>query len=522
MEKNLFIKNSGRKIIGVPDSFLMSEVKAKLATFLFWSMFLASFLVPYSATAQSLAGQQNQPRTVQGNSTVGENTNSAAAIRVSYADIVDRVTPAVVTVRAERKPTARTQESPFGNDPLLREFFGRQLPQMRQSPQIERGMGSGVIIEANGTILTNNHVVGGASRVKVDLPDRRTFDAKVVGTDPASDLAVLKIEANGLPTLRLGDSDRVRVGDVVLAIGNPLGLRQTVTSGIISAKGRQTGLSDGSFEDFLQTDAPINQGNSGGALVNLSGELVGINSQILSPSGGSIGLGFSIPSNMAKSVMTQLLKNGRVQRGMLGVGIQDVTSDLASSFGLKEVRGVIVNSVSPNSPAERAGIKQGDVIVSFNGANLSDGNELRNRVAQTAPNSDAVVSVLRNGNAQTVKVTLGEFQPKTVASVNENTDSNAEPIQDKLGLTLQPLTPQIARQLNLTETAASGLAVINVQAGSPADEAGIRQGDVILQVNRQAVKTADEVKTATAQTKGSSVLLLISRNGQNLFVSVQI
>jgi Do/DeqQ family serine protease len=447
-------------------------------------------------------------------------TNSPLAIRASFADIVEKVTPAVVTIRAEKKNTNQTQESPFADDPLLREFFGRQLPQMRQTPRIERGMGSGVIIESNGTILTNNHVVNGATQVKVDLPDRRTFTAKVVGTDEASDLAVLKIETANLPTLPLGDSDRVRVGDVVLAIGNPLGLRQTVTSGIISAKGRQTGLSDGSFEDFLQTDAPINQGNSGGALVNLNGELIGINSQILSPTGGSVGLGFSIPSNMAKSVMTQLIRDGRVRRGQLGIGIQNVTSDLAGSFGLKDVRGVIVTSVSPNSSAERAGVKQGDVIVSFNGMNLNDGNELRNRVAQTAPDSQAAIGIVRNGNAQTLNVKVGEFQPKTDVSTVGKSNSDAEPLSGKLGLSLEPMTPQIAQRFNL-KNAPNGLVVTTVQGGSAADEAGILPGDVILQINRQDVKTVDQVKTATATTKENSALFLINRGGQNLFVNVR-
>jgi Do/DeqQ family serine protease len=334
-------------------------------------------------------------------------------------------------------------------------------------------------------------------------------------------LAVLKIEAGNLPTLPLGDSDRVRVGDVVLAIGNPLGLQQTVTSGIISAKGRQTGISDGSFEDFLQTDAPINQGNSGGALVNLNGELIGINSQILSTSGGSIGLGFSIPSNMAKSVMTQLVKDGRVRRGQLGVGIQNVTSDLAGSFGLKDVRGVIVTSVSPNSPSERAGIKQGDVIVSFNGVNVSDGNDLRNRVAQTAPNSPVTVGIVRDGRTQTVNVTLGEFQPKADASFGNGGSSNAEPLPGKLGLTLEPMTPQMAQRFNLKD-ALNGLVVTGVQGASAADEAGIQPGDVILQVNRQDVKTVDEVSSVTAKAQGKSVLLLINRGGQNLFVTVQV
>ena len=503
-------------------NLIWKPVKSNLTAFLLFSMIFIGFSFSGQAAAQDLQAQ-NQSRQSEGNASVTSNGRSARVLTASYADLVEKVTPAVVTVRSEVKTMTKVQELPYGNDPMLREFFGKQLPQMQQQqPRIERGLGSGVIVKSNGIILTNNHVVNGASSVKVDLPDKRTFEAKVIGTDPPSDLAVLKIEAADLPTLTLGNSDDVRVGDVVLAIGNPLGLRQTVTGGIISAKGRQTGISDGSFEDFLQTDAPINQGNSGGALVDLNGELIGINSQILSTSGGSIGLGFSIPSNMAKTVMAQLIKDGKVRRGMIGVGIQDVNSDLAENFGLKEVRGVIVNSVSPNSPAEKAGIKQGDVILNINDVIINDGNELRNRVAQTAPETEITVGISRGGNQQSVKVKLSELQPKNTASKNGTENSNAEPIQGKLGMSLTPLTPQTARQFNLTDAPKSGLLVTEVQPGSPADEAGIEQSDIILQVNRQVVKTTEQVKMAATAAKGNSVLLLIDRNGQNLFISVKL
>jgi len=434
----------------------------------------------------------------------------------SYADLVDKVSPAVVTVRAEKKVTADQSQQQIPEE--LRKFFGNQLPQGKQGPQIERGLGSGVIVESNGVILTNNHVVEGASQLKVDLPDKRSFDAKVIGTDPASDLAVIKIEATGLPTVPVGDSDKVRVGDVVLAFGNPLGLRQTVTSGIISAKGRQTGLSDGSFEDFLQTDAAINQGNSGGALVNVNGELVGINSQILSPSGGSIGIGFAIPSDMAKSVMAQLMNGGKVHRGMLGVGIQDVNSDLAENFGLKEIRGVIVNSVTPASPADKAGLKQGDVILTLNGSNINDGNELRNKVAQTAPGSSVTIGFTRDGKAETAQVALGEFQSKN-EKVSENVQK-PDPTSGKLGLSLQPLTPQLSNELGL-KGVTSGLVVGDVTPGSPADEAGIAEGDVIVEVNRQPVKTVEQVKFAESKAKAGSILMLINRGGQTIFVTVK-
>ena len=273
-------------------------------------------------------------------------------------------------------------------------------------------LGSGVIVQHDGTILTNHHVIDGAEQIQVELTNHRVFKAKVVGSDPPSDLAVLKIDAKDLDALSLGNSDQVRVGDIALAIGNPLGLGQTVTAGIISAKGRATGLSDGSFEDFLQTDAPINQGNSGGALINTRGELIGISSQILSTSGGNIGIGFAIPSNMARNILDQILEGGKVHRGQLGVSIQPMTPELASKFGLSDVQGALVNSVIPNGPAAKAGIRQGDVIVDFNGAAVTDGNTLRNHVASTAPGTKVNLGIFRDHQKQQIQVTLGEYQPK--------------------------------------------------------------------------------------------------------------
>src|SRR3954454_15209603 len=296
---------------------------------------------------------------------------------ISYADMVDHVAPAVVTIRSERRVRA-PQQFPFLDDPFFRQFFGGGAPGRPQT-QVQRGLGSGVIVQADGHILTNHHVVDGAEDIKVDLGTRQTYSAKLVGSDPPSDLAVLKINASGLPVLGLADSDKVKVGDVCLAIGNPLGIGESVTAGIISAKGRATGISDGSFQDFLQTDAPINQGNSGGALVNTRGELIGINSQILSPNGGgNIGIGFAIPSNMAKTVMTQLIGKGKVNRGVVGGSIQSMTTELAQGLGLKDARGVAVSSVSPGGPAERAGMKPGDAIVKINGRTVNDPNDLRN------------------------------------------------------------------------------------------------------------------------------------------------
>ena len=336
-------------------------------------------------------------------------TGNPAAPGVSYADVVSRVSPAVITIHSQMRVRA-PQQYPFMDDPMFRQFFGDRVPQ-QQPEQRRSGLGSGVIISTDGYILTNHHVVDGAEQIKVDLNDNRTLDAKVVGSDPPSDLAVLKIDASNLPVLALGDSDKVRVGDVVLAIGNPLGIGQTVTMGIISAKGRQTGMSSGSFEDFLQTDAPINQGNSGGALVSTNSELVGINSQILSPSGGSIGIGFAIPSNMARTITDTLVKTGKVRRGQLGITVVKLNSEPAKELGIKETKGVGIAQVQPGSAADRAGLRKGDVITSFNGVEMTDPNVFRNLVASTAPGTDVTLTIIRDGREQQIPAKLGELVP---------------------------------------------------------------------------------------------------------------
>ncbi len=338
-------------------------------------------------------------------------TNLTATMpTMSYADVVSKAAPAVVTIHSQMR-VRQPQQYPFGNDPFFQEFFGDRVP----PPAAERrreGLGSGVIVSQDGYVLTNHHVIDGADRIKVDLNDNRTLEAKVIGTDPPSDLAVLKVEASGLPVLGLGDSDRSRVGDVVLAIGNPLGVGQTVTMGIISAKGRQTGLSNGAFEDFLQTDAPINQGNSGGALVSTNIELIGINSQILSPSGGSIGLGFAVPSNMARTVMEQLINTGRVRRGQLGITVLKIPSEEASKLGVTEGAGVVVYQVQPGSAADRAGLRRGDIITALNGTAVEDPNTFRNIIAGSAPGTEVTLTVKRDGREQQVRATLGEFAPQ--------------------------------------------------------------------------------------------------------------
>jgi Do/DeqQ family serine protease len=436
----------------------------------------------------------------------------------SYAPIVSNVAPAVVTVRAERRArTIRQQQPPFMNDPRFREFFGDRFgfgedaeptPQPRQG-----GLGSGVIVNADGHILTNHHVIDGADKVQVELQDRRTFDAKVVGSDQASDLAVLKIDANKLPVVPLGDSEVVQVGDVVLALGNPMGVGQTVTMGIISAKGRATGLGDGSFEDFLQTDAPINSGNSGGALVNTRGELIGINSQILTPSGGNIGIGFAIPVNMARAVMDALIEGGVVHRGRLGVTIQPVTSDLARSLNLKEVAGALVNGVDKNGPAERAGLQPGDVIVAVNDDQIADSNELRNRIAGLGPNAKAELTIVRNGQSERKSVTLEELSSTSAAAAPADSRRGEGPF----GLTVEPLTAPRARQMGLEGE--SGLLVTGVTPDGLAADAGIRAGDVIRQVDGRSMTSAEELRKSLA-SGDRPALVLVRRGEQNLYLTI--
>jgi serine protease Do len=437
----------------------------------------------------------------------------------SYADIVDRVAPAVVTVYAERHVRAPRQ-FPFFNDPFFRRFFGPPPDQSGGRGQLQRGLGSGVTVTEDGYVITNHHVIDGAEDIRVEYAGGKMHPAKLVGSDPPSDLAVLKIDVSKLPVLPLGDSDKVRVGDVVLAVGNPLGIGQTVTAGIISAKGRSTGLSDGSFEDFLQTDAPVNRGNSGGALVNTAGELVGINSQILSPSGGNIGIAFAIPSNMARDVRDQIVKTGKVQRGQLGVIIQPLTEDLAAGFGLKDTNGVLVGDVQAGSPAQKAGMKAGDVIRAIDGEPVNDPNRLRNKISGMRPGSEVTVTVLRDKQEQQIKVRLGEYQGPSSRSTDDpdQNDGSAQGGESRLGLSLQPLTPDVARQLGFRGVT-SGLVVREVDPSGAAAQAGIRPGDVIVEANRQPVRSLEEFQRAAGRS--GTILLRVNRQGSSAYVTVK-
>src|SRR5258706_11063242 len=457
--------------------------------------------------------------------------HAIAGGRDSYADVVDVAAPAVVTIRTTGK--ARVSPTQFdGQDPgeLFRRFFGDQFPGQpgqrgprgqRGPSQRQRALGSGVIVTTDGYILTNNHVVENADEIKVELTDDRRLTAKLVGTDKPSDLALLKVTASNLHPIAVGNSDAVKVGDVVLAVGNPLGVGQTVTMGIISAKGRSTTFGDGGYEDFLQTDAPINHGNSGGALVNTKGELVGINSQILSSNDGNIGIGFAIPSNMAKNVMEQLGTKGKVTRSQLGVHVQSVTSDLAESLGLKDAHGVIVASVESGSAAERAGLKRGDVIQTLNGKPVHDVNSLRNRVADAGPGTTAELGIRRDGSEKKLSVALDEANPDKLA--RRGGDSDGEPGTDDktaLGVSVAPITPDVAARARLPKDA-KGLLVEDVNPDGRAAMAGIQAGDVIQEVNRQAVTSVADLKAALKKSADRPTLLLINRQGNDLFVTVR-
>jgi serine protease Do len=434
------------------------------------------------------------------------------AVPASFADLAARLSPTVVNIKVTKvAKNANWQwhqvpDGPFG------EFFKRFFQDMPQHPEPykQQGAGSGVIISDDGYILTNNHVVEGADEVLVTLKDQQEYPAEIVGRDPKTDLAVLKIKANKpLPVAAMGDSDRLKVGSWVLAIGNPFGLSHTVTSGIVSAKGRVIGA--GPYDDFIQTDASINPGNSGGPLFNMQGEIIGINTAII-PNGQ--GIGFAIPINTAKPLIPQLVRTGMVTRGYLGVSIQSVTPDLAKAMQLEDRKGALVSEVVPGSPADKAGVQNGDVIVAFNQKTVASAHDLPTMVAATPVGQEVDVVVLRHGSKKQLPLTVGKLPSDDTEMAASSQDTHG-----KWGLQLQSLTPEIARQHDLATE--QGVLVVGVQPDSPADEAGLRSGDVLVEVNRHPVTSVQDVKEALAQAKDNDALLLRVKRGQaSLFVAM--
>jgi serine protease Do len=445
----------------------------------------------------------------------------------SFAPVVKRVMPAVVNISSSRVVKNQERGLNLFEDPLFRQFFGGRMPQQqepRERSERAESLGSGVIVTPDGYILTNNHVVEGATDIKVSFSDRREFTAKVIGTDQPTDIAVIKIDDKNLPTLPLS-STVPQVGDVALAIGDPFGIGQTVTMGIVSATGR-TGLGIERYEDFIQTDAAINPGNSGGALINTHGELIGINTAILAGnSGGNQGVGFAIPVNLAKNIMDQLVKTGKVRRGYIGVTLQDIDPTLAKSFGLSNnVHGVAVTSVEPNSPGSRAGLQQGDVVTEVNGQPVDNRGSLQIEVAGLQPGSVAHLKVFRDGAYRNVDVTLGEYPAKLLAEngneqngpgLNESGEGTA-----LKGVSVQAITPDVRQQLNLPSRA-QGVVVTDVDPNSAAAEEGLMQGDVVVQVNRKPVHSVADFSAAVKQPTGSgSTLLLVQRGQGTMFLAI--
>jgi serine protease Do len=435
---------------------------------------------------------------------------------------VKGVLPNVVNISTSKVVKASSQEQfemPDGMPPFFQQFFGRQFGpnSENRSPkprdQREDSLGSGVLVSPDGYILTNNHVIDGATDVRVTLADKRQLKAKIVGTDPKTDIAVLKVDGSDFSAITIGDSSKVQVGDYALAIGDPFGVGQTVTMGIISATNRgNLGIED--YEDFIQTDAPINPGNSGGALINDRGELVGINTAILSHgSGGNEGIGFAIPVNLARSVMTQILDHGKVNRAYLGIMVQDITPGISKAMNLKDMKGVLVGDVNASGPAQRGGVQRGDVIVEVNGKPMEDSRQLRNTISMMDPTSTVKLKLMRNSSPTDVTVKLGEMPTDKEQSKAE--EGSSEKALD--GVTVENLDAQSARQLGLPAST-SGVVVTDISPSSPLASAGLRTGDVILEVNHQPVRNVAELEEAVRKV-GPNPLLLVNRKGSTLFLA---
>jgi len=443
----------------------------------------------------------------------------------AQSEVAAVATQSVVNISTTRVIKSREDaQLDLFDDPFFRRFFGDQFPHPNiPKEHKEQSLGSGVIVSEDGYIVTNNHVIEKAQEIKVLLLNKKDYKAKLIGADPKTDIAVIKIDAKGLTPLSWGDSNKLKVGEVVFAIGNPFGLNQTVTMGMISAVGRaNVGIAD--YEDFIQTDAAINPGNSGGALINARGELIGINTAILSRTGGYQGIGFAVPSSMSKQVMDSLIKYKKVVRGWLGVSIQEVTSDLAEEFGVKDLKGALVSGVMKDSPAEKAGIRQGDVILQYNGKVVEDTGHLRNMVSQTQIGASVKVKLFRDKKEIETDVVIAEL-PKKLAETSsrgEESEENGDEESNALaGLVVRELSPDLARRFGFDENE-KGVVVIKVEPGSRVFEAGIRPGDIVLQINQKNVTSLEDYKRSASKIKAKErALLLIRRKGQDLFVTIR-
>jgi serine protease Do len=451
-----------------------------------------------------------EPQPVMSQDAVDVLTRTNAAM----AELVSSVTPSIVNISSTKTVKTQGFQSPFFNDPFFERFFGDQFGHFNKPREYKQsGLGSGVIVDREGYILTNNHVIKDADEIMVKLSDNREFKGKIIGTDPKTDLAVIRIDAEDLPVIKIGDSDDLKVGEMVIAIGNPFGLSQTVTSGIVSAKGRaNVGVAD--YEDFIQTDAPINPGNSGGALVNVKGELVGINTAIYSSSGGYQGIGFAIPTNMARSVMKSLVKEGKVIRGWLGVSIQPVSKDILEHFDLKEQKGALIAEVLEGSPAEKAGLERGDVILLYDGREVKDHDHLRNMVAATPPDTKVDIVLFREGKEKNITMEIGELPSDIkVASGVYDYDN----ILDGIGV--QNVTSELRKSFNIPHRVI-GVLVTDVDTDSSAAGA-VRKDDIIMEVNRKNIKNTDDYRKVVSKIGfGDGVLLLLYRNGSTIYITL--
>lgn len=457
---------------------------------------------------------QTRGFTGEENKSVGKVSEEAidvlSSVGKAMVEVTNAVKPAVVNISTTRKIRIKGHTGPFFDDPFLRRFFGDEFLRQFKEPREQKtsSLGSGVIVDGGGYILTNNHVIKDADEIKVTLSDNREFDGKVIGTDPKSDLAVIKIEAKDLPTIKWGDSEKLQVGEPVIAVGSPYGLTQTVTFGIVSAKGRaNVRISD--YEDFIQTDAAINPGNSGGPLINIRGELVGINTAIFSTTGGYQGIGFSIPSGIAKVVLESLIKEGKVVRGWLGVTIQPVTKAIAEQFKLASEEGVLVSDVTADSPATKAGLKRGDVIIEYEGKKADDPADLRNMVAATSPGTKVNLKILRDGKEESVAVTIGELPEEPEALTGE--------VDNALrGVHVQDITPELRKNLDIPQRV-TGVIVTDVE-----EDVGLARGDLIMEINRVDIQSVEDYSNVVSEIgPESDVLLLIYRNGRVFYLTIQ-